>query len=112
MRSFRLIFVSGLLTGMTAYAQAAPDWSAYIGTGHAADSRNFAAASSAPLEPAATASRPSTPHWTAFIGTGQAAANSYRLRAEPPASRTPARQATPDWTTKIGTGYAADAAWR
>jgi hypothetical protein len=36
MRVFRLVLLSGLLTGMAAYAQAgAPDWSAFIGSGQA-----------------------------------------------------------------------------
>jgi hypothetical protein len=109
MTSFRLTLASGLLTGVAAYAQAAPDWSAYIGTGHAADGRNSAAATSAPLEPAATALHSSTLHWSAFIGTGQAAANSYRRREDLHASSAPARQATLDWSAKIGTGHAADA---
>ena len=111
MRSFRLILVSGLLTGMAAYAQAAPDGTAYIGTGHAADSRNSAAPSNAPLEPASTASDSSTLQWTAFIGTGQAAANSYRRREEPYASSAPEPRATLNWSAKIGTGDSAEAVW-
>jgi hypothetical protein len=109
MRSFRLILVSGLLTGIAAHAQAAPDWSAYIGTGHAADGHNSTAASSAPLEPAVTASHSSTLHWSAFIGTGQAAANSYRRREEPYALNAPGPRATLNWSANIGTGHSADA---
>jgi hypothetical protein len=63
MKSFRLILVSGLLTGMAAYVQAAPDWSADIGTGHAVDGGNSATTVNAPPEPAATASVP----WSAFV---------------------------------------------
>jgi hypothetical protein len=118
MRSFRLILASGLLTGMAAYAQAAPAWSAYIGTGHAADGRISAAALSARVEAAATASHSSTQHWSAFIGAGQAAclesvycslANSYRRSEGPHASSAPAPQATFDWSAMIGTGHSADA---
>jgi hypothetical protein len=112
MRSFRLILVSGLLTGMAAYAQAAPDWTADIGTGHAVDGSNSAAASDAPLEPAATASVP----WSALFGTGQAAATERdNLGVQPalvssgsPASSAPAMPATFNWSAQIGTGHSAD----
>jgi hypothetical protein len=113
MRSFRLILVSGLLTGMAAYAQAAPDWSAYIGTGHAADGSNSAAATDAPLEPAATASLP----WSALFGTGQAAAKERESLGVQPAlvstgsfaSSAPVMQATLNWSEQIATGHSADA---
>lgn len=113
MRSFRLILVSGLLTGMAAYAQAAPHWSAYFGSGHAVYGSDSAAVSNASAEPAATASLP----WSALFGTGQAAAKEREslgvqpaLESTPsPASSAPAVQATPNWSAQIGTGHSADA---
>ncbi|MDB6088407.1 MAG: hypothetical protein JWN85_1191 [Gammaproteobacteria bacterium] len=113
MRFFRVILVSGLLTGVAAHAQAAPDWSAYIGTGQAVDGGNFAAGSDSPLEPAATAPLP----WSALFGTGEAAAKEEEsLGVQPaldsagsPASSAPAMQATLNWSEQIGSGAAAAA---
>jgi hypothetical protein len=109
MRSFHLILSSGLLTGMTAYAQAAtPNWSAFIGTGQAAclesDSCSLANSYRGPEGPdASSAPAPQTTfNWSAFIGTGQAAClesgscslvNSYRGPEGPDASSAPARAA-------------------
>jgi hypothetical protein len=108
-----MILVSGLLTGMAAYAQAAPDWSAYIGTGNAVDGSNSAATSNAPLEPAATASLP----WSALFGTGQAATREQESLGVQPAlvstgslaSSALAMQAPFNRSEQIGTGHSADA---
>jgi hypothetical protein len=102
MKAFRLTLALGLLACVAAYAQPAPDWSAYIGTGHAADARESAADSSALPAPAAAA------HWSAFIGTGQVSVNSDRPREERRSARGPVPTVVIHRSAKIGTGHVSD----
>jgi hypothetical protein len=105
--AFRLVLASGLLAGVSAYAQAAPDWSAYIGAGRAASFHEITARVTAPLTSAAA--RSSTPDWSAFIGTGQVSADSDRRSKEPQTSSDAALRSATHWSAKIGNGHAFDA---
>ncbi len=99
MNTLRVSFIAALLSVSSAYAGAAPHWSAAIGTGHASSSNATATESTAK-------GVPSSAHWTASIGTGHPteATNS-----------SPAKSATsgpvdvsPHWTSMIGTGRASE----
>jgi hypothetical protein len=102
-----VILASGLLAGMSTYAQAGPDWSAYIGTGRADSTREAFTATRTPLAP--VGSPAATPVWSAFIGTGQVSAASDRRREESHAPSNVALQLAAHWSAKIGTGRATDA---
>jgi hypothetical protein len=103
-----VIPASGLLAGSSAYAQAAPDWSACIGTGHTASMSETATT----ITPAArlTVQAPALV-WSAFIGTGKVSADSDRRPHAPLALDNAASQLKTHWTSGIGNGHAFDAAY-
>jgi hypothetical protein len=103
-----VILASGLLAGVSAYAEAGPDWSAYIGSGRANTLRETVTATRAPLAPVGL--HAATPVWSAFIGTGQVSAASDRRREESHAPSNVALQPAAHWSAKIGTGHGTDAA--
>jgi hypothetical protein len=108
MNAFRMTLAMTLLTAIGTAAQAAPHWSADIGTGRAAAGVASAAALNGVSAPVVM--HASAPHWTALVGSGRAAADSIRRSGEPRtlASATgPAPRLTTHWTAKIGTGRAA-----
>jgi hypothetical protein len=97
MNTLRMTFIAALLAASSAYANAATDWTAAIGTGHAADGNATA--------PAATGV-PSSPHWSASIGTGHAADSASPSSAR--SSTSGSTTAAAHWTSQIGTGHATD----
>jgi hypothetical protein len=105
--AINLILSAGLLAGVSAYAQAAPDWSAYIGTGRAASAREAVSTTSAP--PALAGPHGATPVWSAFIGTGQVSSDSDRRREQSYPTNNAALQPAAHWSAKIGTGHGPDA---
>jgi hypothetical protein len=106
LKAFQLILTSALLAGVSASAQAAPDWSACIGTGRAAYACRPATSSSVPL--ARGAAHSSTLPWSAFIGTGQVSADSDRRQVKPQASSDAALPPAIHWSAKIGNGHVID----
>ena len=78
------------------------DWSAAIGTGHAAGTIETSS-----VNPTVAATHSSGPHWTANIGTGTAATS----RSAVPNTNTPASSGTQPvvaashWTSRIGSGH-------
>ena len=97
MNTLRTSVIAALLSASSAYAGAAPHWSAAIGTGHVASSSSTATESTA-------TGVPSTPHWTASIGTGRATEATKSAPAKSVASG-PVNAAA-HWTSNIGTGRA------
>lgn len=103
MNPLRVAFIATLLSASSAYADAAPHWTAAIGTGHASEStsKNASAAPSTNTTGVATAL-----HWSAFIGTGRAAEASHLPVAKSSAGGSPT--ATAHWTSRVGTGHASE----
>jgi hypothetical protein len=93
-----------------AYVQAAPHWTAAIGTGTAAEGRASTvaprAADETPTLPAASIRVP----WTAFIGTGHVS-ESVQPRDEMRAVASSSARSVPalaHWGALIGTGHVSD----
>jgi hypothetical protein len=107
MNPLRVALIAALLSASTAYADAAPHWTAAIGTGHASEStsKNASAAPSTNTTSFATAL-----HWNAFIGTGHAAESNPLPVAKSSAGGSPT--ATAHWTSRIGTGHASESSAR
>ena len=103
MKPLRAAFLVSLLSASSAYADAAPHWTAAIGTGHASEStsNNAPAAASTNTTDVATAL-----HWSALIGTGRAAEANRPPVAKSSAGGSPT--ATAHWTSRIGTGHASE----
>ena len=82
------------------------DWSAAIGTGHAAGTLETSHNRNS-VEPSAAATHSSAPHWTATIGTGTAATSRSAVpnTNAPPSSGTQPTVAAADWTSRIGSGH-------
>jgi hypothetical protein len=105
MKALSLLLVSGLLSCAAAQAQAGPDWTAYIGTGHASDGRLELHPSLVPI----SVSSPGPASWTAFIGTGHVSDGTPAFDAKQSfgPSMASARTQPLPWTAYIGTGRAA-----
>jgi hypothetical protein len=78
------------------------NWSAAIGTGHAAGTIETSNAN-----PTVASTRSSGPHWTASIGTGTAASSRSAVpnTNAPVSSGTQPIVAATDWTSRIGSGH-------
>jgi hypothetical protein len=87
-----------------AHASESPklDWSAAIGTGHAADTIETRS-----VNPTVAATHSSGPHWTASIGTGTAAASPSAVpdTNAPVSSGTQPIITATHWTSRIGSGH-------
>ena len=107
MSPLRVAFMAALLSASSAYADAAPHWTAAIGTGHASasTSNDASAAPSTNTTGVATAL-----HWSAFIGTGRAAEANQLPVAKSSAGASPTASA--HWTSRIGTGHASGSSAR
>lgn len=100
MNTLRVSFLAALLSASSAYAGAAPHWSAAIGTGHASSSNSTAtestakgvptsahsghateATKSSPAELATSGPVNASPHWTSKIGTGHASESNARAQS-------------------------------
>ena len=103
MNTLRISVIAALLSASSAYAGAAPHWSAAIGTGHASSSNSTATQSTA-------SGVPSSAHWTASIGTGHAT-NATKSSPAKSATSGPVN-ASAHWTSKIGTGHATESSER
>jgi hypothetical protein len=79
------------------------DWTASIGTGHAASPVGWSAAQSSP----ATQGVPTYPHWSASIGTGHVSDDSVQHQESANAAAA-ALAPSAHWTSRIGTGHAVD----
>ena len=103
MDTLRVAFMAALLSVSSAYADAAPHWTAAIGTGHASEStsNNVSAARLTNTTSVATSA-----HWSAFIGTGRASEANRFSAAKSSAVGSPTASA--HWTSKIGTGRASE----
>lgn len=101
MNTLRISFIAALLSASTAYAGAAPHWTATIGTGQASSSTAIQSKANGV---------PSSAHWAASIGTGHAAEASKSSRPASVASGPVS--ASPHWTAKIGTGDASESSAR
>jgi hypothetical protein len=99
MNTIRVSFIAALLSASSAYAGAAPHWSAAIGTGRASSSDST-------LTQSRASGVPSPAHWSASIGTGHATEATKSLPARPAASKPV--NASAHWTSKIGTGRASE----
>jgi hypothetical protein len=103
MSTLRLTFIAALLSAASAYADAAPHWSAAIGTGRASNSTSNGAS---PATPTNATSLARSPHWSAFIGTGRASDATDVSFEKPSTARLLAPSA--HWTSRIGTGRASE----
>jgi hypothetical protein len=106
MNTVRIIFVAGLLSVSSAYAQDGANWSAAIGTGRASATAQTTVVS---------AGSPSSPHSTAAIGTGRVAEKANRVDSNSTAFRLTSGssvRAGAHWTAAIGTGRAVDSGTR
>jgi hypothetical protein len=99
MNTRRVTFIAALLFAASAYAEAAPDWSAAIGTGRASNSASTAT-------PTNATDLASSSHWSAFIGTGRATDADGFSVAKP--STAGPLAASAHWTSGIGTGRAVE----
>src|SRR6476469_1074431 len=100
MNTLRVAFVATLLSASSAYADAAPHWTAAIVTGRASESLSNTAPAATPATPANPANPTgigTSPHWTAFIGTGQATEANALSAAK--ASATGAPTTSAHWTS-------------
>jgi len=109
MNVFQSILASGFLMGAAACVQAAPHWSAAIGTGTAADGPAAVVAPSMPA-PAATSAASSIPvPWSALIGTGQVSEWTYpRTEVGAPMKSARSYPNAAHWSAAIGTGHVSD----
>jgi|GEM_PF-2218160 len=107
MKALRLIAISGLLAGATAYAHADAHWTAGIGTGHAAD--GVVSTLSGDPVPAGTSAQPARPFWGARIGTGRVSDSTSRVVDESPVSTGSVTNVSVPWSSKVGTGRVSDA---
>lgn len=95
MNTLRISFLAALLSTASAYAGAAPHWTAAIGTGRASNTDSTVIQSKA-------SGTPGSAHWTASIGTGRVSEASKPPRAT--AAVAGLVTASPHWTASIGTG--------
>ena len=99
MNTLRVTLIAALLSASSAYADAAPHWSAAIGTGRASNSASSAT-------PTNATDLATSPHWSASIGTGRATDATHISFAKSSAAGRPTASA--HWTSSIGTGRAAE----
>jgi hypothetical protein len=83
------------------------DWSAAIGTGHAAGTIETSHNRTDSAEPNTAPTHSSEPHWTASIGTGTAATSPSAVpnTNAPASSGTQPIVAATHWTSRIGSGH-------
>jgi hypothetical protein len=99
MNTLRVTFMAALLSASSAYADAAPHWSAAIGTGRASNGTSTAT-------PTNATGLATSPHWSASIGTGRVTNATHFSFAKP--STAGPLAASAHWTSRIGTGRAAE----
>jgi hypothetical protein len=103
MNTLRLTFAVALLSASSAYADAAPHWTAAIGTGQASQSTSNSASGTRLASATVVAT---SAHWSASIGTGRASEANRFSAAK--ASGVGSPTASAHWTSRIGAGQASE----